>query len=70
MEIVAVQYSDDTTDVNVGYTLRNVDSKNEESDAIDGTYKGKFKNIKKGTCELKITNHSDEIVYGNFYAYY
>ncbi|WP_267379627.1 hypothetical protein [Bacillus sp. GM_Baccil_2] len=75
VEIVAVQYSDDTTDVNVEYTLINVDSKNEESDAIDGTYKGKskilkFKNVKKGTYKLKITNHSDEVVYGNFYAYY
>lgn len=75
VEIVAVQYSDDTTDVNVEYTLINVESKNEESDAIDGTYKGKskilkFKNVKKGTYKLKITNHSDEVVYGNFYAYY
>ncbi|HHL4893883.1 TPA: hypothetical protein ACWQAT_005456 [Bacillus thuringiensis] len=52
VEIVAVQYSDDTTDVKVEYTLINLDSKNVESDAINGTYKGKskilkFKNVKK-----------------------
>ncbi|MBK5345785.1 DUF3244 domain-containing protein [Bacillus sp. TH22] len=74
VEIVAVQHSPKTKDVNIKYTLVNVDTGKTVSETIDGTYDGKsktikFTNVKEGTYTIKIKNNSEEKVYGNFYVY-
>ncbi|WP_242281010.1 DUF3244 domain-containing protein [Bacillus cereus group sp. BfR-BA-01347] len=74
VEIVAVQHSPKTKDVNIKYTLVNVDTEKKVSENIDGTYDSrsktiKFTNVKEGTYTIKIKNNSEEKVYGNFYVY-
>lgn len=67
VEIIAVQYSDDTTDVKVEYTLLNIDSKNVESDAINGTYKGKSKILKFKHVKKKHINYKLQITQMKWY---
>ncbi|PEW06091.1 hypothetical protein [Bacillus cereus] len=74
VEIVAVQYSPKTKDVNIKYTLVNIDTDEKVSKSIDGTYKSssktiKFTNVKDGRYIIKIKNNSEEKVYGNFLVY-